>query len=228
MPARGTFHFVYHLLNGILFLLFLALLSHPCSAFADGVGKYEDLKLYFPMNMGSVWIYDFLGESSGLITSVTNCMKDQDGIEICTFSNSTSYGRSNAGYSYLGDVVMERTRQPLGGEWTLSSQVELRSPLKVSGPIWEKSCSSENEKSKYRVVKILPTMAVKAGKFNNVIVVEHKNFIKDKKNKWKEYMVDGKKLIDYSYYAPNVGLIGVGYKGKLMKELIEYRPGEQR
>jgi hypothetical protein len=216
-------------INGILFLLFLALQLLPCSTFAGGSGKYEDLKIYFPINKGSVWVYDFGGHSSGFIISVTDCIKDDDGIEICTFAETTDFSRNYFGYSYLGDVVIAKFSKTNGGDWKISSGVKLQSPLKVGGPTWDYAVGGDGTaKRRSKVLKVLPSMEVKAGKFKNVVKVEEREFTLNKNDKWKEYISrDGSKMVVYYYYAPNVGLIGVGAQGvdKLTMELVEYRPG---
>jgi len=186
----------------------------------DGVDKHEDLKLYFPMNKGSAWIYD-MGGTFYFKESVTDCMNDKDGIEVCTFSRDSGSLRGSSRYSYLKDAVIHNGEKLMDYEWQ-TEEIVLKSPLKIGGPIWENYYNENQKKHKTqnKVLMILPTMRVKAGIYNKVIVIESKQFTKINK-KWK---IDS---ISHGYYAPNVGLIGRGPEliGKLIQELVEYRPG---
>lgn len=189
---------------------------------AETIDQIEDIKVYFPMAIGNLWTYeDVTGVS--YTTEVTDCSKENEDTNVCTFLDAYHRGlqptRHYRRYAFRGESLFILGTKLKDRNWQSENSMELKSPLKT-GDMWE-AASGSNQISKYRIVEILPTMQVKAGAFNNVIMVERRDFIKGKQG-----------ATGYYYYAPNVGLIGLGgkpdAKERLLRELTEFRSADPK
>lgn len=219
-------------------IAFVVILFNPCAAYSAD-GKYDQLRSYFPMEKGSVWIYNSLTNTPDTIVIVNDCGYDDYGIKFCIFKETImELNTVHTAYTYQGDSVLIKLEQNAfkgnNVETFLPPKVLLKYPLSL-GSTWITATTDEmNFQSK--IVKIIPLMEVKAGKFSQVLKVESKWFVKQNNGKMK---FEEKETVVVSYYAPNVGLIleeayNIGLSKKYNKnkkvkvlrtqELVEYRP----
>lgn len=196
-------------------------------------GRFDDLKDYFPMTKGSVWVYEnALGEPSWKVM-VTDCSDEIRGFEGCLFMEEMIAGLPKYEvFSYQGNAVLLKAgnypdlfTEGRKQERFTRPPIVLKSPLK-EGARWESY--GDNSRTQYVVAKVLKRMEVKAGSFDNVLKITKKNQQQDgKTKKWKDVKNDIPVIL---YYAPKVGLIKEEYLGKnnsvnLFRELVEYTSG---
>jgi hypothetical protein len=200
----------------IICLMIFTLASTLPVTHAEPIDQIEDVKPYYPMITGSAWTYSDLAGGS-TTTVVESCAPDNEVTSVCTLSEiySRSLERNYLRYAFSGDSLFLVGAKTKNRNWQAENRMMLKSPLRA-GDIWE--AAERTQVSKFRVVAIIPSMQVTAGTFKNVIMVE------------RQVVIKGKPMgIGYDYYAPNVGLIGVGGKpdpeAKLLKELTEFRSG---
>lgn len=203
--------------NVRIFCLVIFILASTLSVtHAESVDQIEDTKPYFPMVPGSVWRYS--SQSGGSTTiAVESCTPDNEATSVCTFSEAYS---SNLQQNYLRYVFRDNSlflveEKIQNHNWQIKNKMMLKSPLKV-GDSWE--TIERSQVSKFKVVAILPSMRIWIGTFNNVVMIE------------REVVIPGRtRTIGYDYYAPNVGLIGIGGRPdpevRLLKELTEFKIG---
>ena len=210
----------------IIFTVALLLFSFPAALIAENISsKFDDLVKYHPMKKGDVWIYAMFKDTPDEIITITECTNKQD--EGCLYEHSIIGVKLHDAYQYIGNTVSRTiTSNFMTGEISTLSPAEilLKSPIKV-GTTWQNK--SDDSVDKLKIIKILPKLKVIAGDFENVIVIESKQY------------ENGKEMLrQLIYYAPNVGMIktegmslryskGKGKdKMKKTRELIEYKPSD--
>jgi len=203
--------------NVRIFCLMIIILASTLSVtYAESVDQIEDTNPYFPMVPGSVWRYSSLGGGSTTI-AVESCTPDNEATSVCTFSEaySSSLQQNYFRYVFRENSLFLVEEKIQNHNWQTKNKMMLKSPLRV-GDSWE--TTERAQVSKFKVVAILPSMRIWIGTYKNVIMIE------------REVIIPGRtRTISYDYYAPNVGLIGIGGRPdpevRLLKELTEFKIG---
>lgn len=174
----------------------------------------EDLLLYYPMGVGNTWSYALNKKDPEEIVKITDCnnRKNEGCLHEHFLYNSIKLYNS---FQYINNTVARTSSSNmLTGEFKKLNPptIYLKSPVKI-GTSWINIDKGETSKS--MITAILQSFSVKAGDFNEVVVVETNIFEKNKL-KWTKY----------EYYAPNVGMIKTealrDKRWYTTRELIDY------